>query len=779
MQRKRLGELFIEAGFINRKELSHALDEQKFSKGKLGQILMKRGYITEDNFFELYDDLKIISNIIQVVNKSCNLKEVYGVALDSVLELENVDMVMIYLIDEEKGEAALRAHRNVPGNYVRRAGRVQYPSGVTWRAINSGKIINIEDAQKDPDIDLAGKDLGHHGSLCIPIFIEERVIGVIWFLSYKKRKFNEREISLLSTLVYQIAIAIAKTTYANELRERNRSLNILSTISQTIHQSVDLDHTYKAVLDAIKGLKFTNLMAVYLVEGERDKREAVLQIQNGYPEEYLKRVSTIPYPDGYTWKVIISGETAYYRDASDPSVPLGPTGKALGARALVSIPIKLESGRVKGVIHFSSFEKTSFARQELDFLLSLGSQIGTAIAKAKMFEEMQQRAHELNALYENLKDAQERLIESEKLASLGELISSISHEISNPLTPVIGYTQRLLMQPDLDGRKKQSLDIIHSSAHRVAKIIDKLLLFSKKHEPTREYVDINSILERTIEFRDYQLRLGNIDVIKDLDPELPKTMADPNQLQQVFFNIILNAEQAIDDALGKGQLTVRTRVRQRGIIEISFTDDGPGVPKEILWKIFDPFFTTKSVDRGTGLGLSVSYGIIKGHSGEIYAIGGESGKGATFKIELPILREETIITKKAKIPRISKVGEKRVLVVEDEELINNMIKDILEEEMYKVDLASNGEEALAKINTNSYDVIVCDIKMPQMNGKQFYNEIRTIKNDLADRFIFITGDSSSQTVGFINRTGNRFLEKPFRIEEFKNVFYDVLQHMYI
>jgi CheY-like chemotaxis protein len=254
-------------------------------------------------------------------------------------------------------------------------------------------------------------------------------------------------------------------------------------------------------------------------------------------------------------------------------------------------------------------------------------------------------------------------------------------------------------------------------------------------------------------------------------------MADPNQLQQVFFNIILNAEQAIDDVLGKGQLIIRTRVRQRGIIEISFIDDGPGIPKEILGKIFDPFFTTKAVDVGAGLGLSVSYGIIKGHSGEIYASGGEGGKGTTLKIELPILKEEVIFTKEPKISRIPTVGKKRILVVEDEETINNMIKDILEEERYQVDSASNGEEALAKIEINSYDLIICDIRMPYMDGKLFYNEAIIKKNSLADRFIFITGDPSSQTIDFINQTGNRFLEKPFRIEEFRNVFYAVLSQV--
>jgi CheY-like chemotaxis protein len=250
-------------------------------------------------------------------------------------------------------------------------------------------------------------------------------------------------------------------------------------------------------------------------------------------------------------------------------------------------------------------------------------------------------------------------------------------------------------------------------------------------------------------------------------------MADPNQLQQVFLNIILNAEQAMGKAHGKGQLIVRTRVKKEGVIEISFTDTGPGIPKEIIGKIFDPFFTTKPVGEGTGLGLPVAYGIIKEHGGRIYALS-EEGKGATFIIELPILKEEPAIPKEERIPEIPKVKGKKILVVEDEELIINMIKGVLEEEEHRVDVASNGEEALAKIDTNSYDLIVCDIKMPYINGKQFYNEVKAKNSVFAERFIFITGDPSDETVSFINETGNRFLEKPFQIGEFKNLINDVL-----
>lgn len=182
--------------------------------------------------------------------------------------------------------------------------------------------------------------------------------------------------------------------FFDELKERNKSLSILSEVSRTVHRHVDLKHVYKTILEITNDIKFIDLLSVHLVEGEGDKREAVLQIQHGYPDEYLKKAGRIPYGIGSTWKVITTGEPVFYEDASHPSTPVGPAGKALGQRAILSVPVKSDDETI-GVIHFSSFEKTFFSQHELDFLFSLGSQIGTAIAKAKMCEEMRRREEEL------------------------------------------------------------------------------------------------------------------------------------------------------------------------------------------------------------------------------------------------------------------------------------------------------------------------------------------------------------------------------------------------
>jgi len=553
---------------------------------KIGETIVGRVWsfrdVTEGKQFE--EELRVLNTLMKAVHRFLDLEDVYRVALDMIISTENVDMVMIYLVDKEKKEAVLKAQRNLPEFYIKKAGIIPYPKGITWKVIESGKVLNIKNAQEDPNIGPAGRELGHHSLLGIPIFLNNKVIGVIWFLSYKERKFSEREVRLLS---------------------------------------------------------------------------------------------------------------------------------------------------------------------------ALGDQIALAVARAKMLEE--------------IKTAQEQLIQSEKLASLGQLISSIAHEINNPLTPIIGYSQILLMQPDIDEKRKRSLEVIHSSAQRVVKIIEKLLSFSRKYKPVRTYEDINHLVEQSLEFREYQLKLDNIEIVKDLEPGLPKTMVDPNQIQQVLTNIILNAEQAMSESPGHGQLKVQTGIKKKNTIEISFSDDGPGIPKDVIGKVFDPFFTTKEPGKGTGLGLAVAYGIIKEHGGEIH-VSSREGEGATFVIELPVLEQQVVLEcdKEEKIPKIpNTIKGKRILIVEDEEMIIDLVKGVLGKDDSKVEVARNGKEALGKIDTNDYDLIVCDIKMPIMNGIQLYNEIKTRDPGLAHRFIFITGDPSIETIDFINETGNKVITKPFRIEEFE------------
>jgi two-component system NtrC family sensor kinase len=382
----------------------------------------------------------------------------------------------------------------------------------------------------------------------------------------------------------------------------------------------------------------------------------------------------------------------------------------------------------------------------------------------------------------NEKQLQQQLIQSEKLSAIGELISGIAHELNNPLTGVMGYSQLLQLRKDLDDRAKDNLLKINNLALRCQKIVQNLLSFARKQKPERTLSDINDILEKTVELRSYELQVNNIEISRELDRKLPKTIADAHQLQQVFLNVLTNAEQAMLEAHGKGRLIIRTRTNaQNSHIVTEVIDDGPGIAENYLTRIFDPFFTTKEVGKGTGLGLSISYGMIKEHGGNIYARS-HPGEGATFVIELPIithLQDDTSLAPEL-MPQALQfeklVRGKRILVVDDEKYILDFFIEVFHTLPMQVDTASDGRVAMNKMQSRDYDLIVTDFKMPQMSGRDLFNWIKENRPQLASRVIFVTGDTvSMETRSFFEDNNNLYLAKPFKIEEVKEVIQQTLE----
>ena len=248
---------------------------------------------------------------------------------------------------------------------------------------------------------------------------------------------------------------------------------------------------------------------------------------------------------------------------------------------------------------------------------------------------------------------EEELLLAGRLAAVGELAAGVAHELNNPLAAIQGFAQLLTKSTDLNEATKKDLDTIYREAQRAARITQNLLSFARKHKPEKQLISINEALEKTLELRAYEMKANNIELSGQLQPDLPLTIADFYQVQQVFMNIIINAEQAMVEAHGKGKLVIKTRIVGNSI-QITFTDDGPGISEENLDRIFNPFFTTKEVGKGTGLGLSICYGIVQTHGGRIYAKS-KLGKGATFVVEIPIISEGQAAAERADLVQVKDV----------------------------------------------------------------------------------------------------------------------------
>jgi len=396
-----------------------------------------------------------------------------------------------------------------------------------------------------------------------------------------------------------------------------------------------------------------------------------------------------------------------------------------------------------------------------------------ALVFNQMTENLKNSREQLEATVETLKTTQAQLIQSEKLSGIGEFVAGVAHELNNPLTTVMGFSE-LLKQEDVDPQRSRHLDMIFKSAQRCQKIVQSLLSFARRHRPERKTVCVNSLVEGAVEILQYQLRTSNIEVITRLDPELPQAMVDPHQIQQVFLNIINNARQAMEAHQPKGWIKIISETRWNHVCVI-FQDNGPGISPENLSKIFDPFFTTKEVGKGTGLGLSLCYGIIKEHGGTITPRS-RPGEGATFVIELPIAygAGEPVPAETGPAPEREKIDPhegagKKVLVIDDEEPILQMVRETLTRRGYQVDIAVDGETGLRHLDQGKYDVTLCDWKMPGLNGQQVYERVRSRNRDQSDRIIFITGDMvNERTSRFLEEQNRICLAKPFTFAEFRS-----------
>jgi two-component system cell cycle sensor histidine kinase/response regulator CckA len=289
-------------------------------------------------------------------------------------------------------------------------------------------------------------------------------------------------------------------------------------------------------------------------------------------------------------------------------------------------------------------------------------------------------------------------------------------------------------------------------------------------------VDLNQIVRDTLALRAYEQRVNNIATIEALAAGLPLVFADPHQVQQVLLNLIINGEQAMLGANGRGTLIVRTwHDPERDAVVVEVHDDGPGVPDEVRSKIFDPFFTTKDVGKGTGLGLTVAYAIIEEHGGRLTVESGP-GLGATFRVDLPIGGAALGPASRVEPPTPEAVAiAATALVVEDEAALGAAVAEALSDAGFGVDRAGDGEEALTRVRARAYDLVVCDLKMPRLDGMAFYRAVSGSDPALARRIVFVTGDvAGTDAERFLAESGCRWLAKPFRLKDLLRVARDVV-----
>lgn len=495
--------------------------------------------------------------------------------------------------------------------------------GIVGWVVQNGKIANVPDVRLDPRyIESKGRI---RSELAVPLRSRGRTVGVFNLESTELAAFGEYDEQIFSILAAHISASLERMELYREAIERARRLAALNQIARAIAAPLTLERIFDIVAEEVHRLMphDRTMLALHLPDRGEMELVGVRGVKSGAlgpgtrfrPSETLMRT-----------------ERPLLLEISQADEAIRERLRELGIDSYVAVPIRLE-GEFVAQLNLAWKGSPKLPEGSLDFLSSLGSHLAVVLKNARLYDKLGRSDAALSR-------TQDELIQSAKLAAVGELAAGVAHELNNPLTGILGYTQWVLLElaksnRDGDESMRTRMEKIEREVLRCKEIVQNLLNFSRAQErgaTTMERLSVNAVVDATLHVTDHALEIARVKLVRGLAEDLPPVMGNANQLQQVFTNVVINASKAMP---GGGTLTVETAHDvPAGRVHVRFRDTGHGMSKDVLARIFEPFFTTRSVGEGTGLGLSVSYGLVKAHGGEITAESGE-GKGTTFTVSLP------------------------------------------------------------------------------------------------------------------------------------------------
>jgi two-component system NtrC family sensor kinase len=545
-----------------------------------------------------------------------------------------------------------------------------------------------------------------------------------------------------------------------DIRRRNRALLALNAIGEVLSQAVAIEDGLTAALLKITELFSVSAAAVYLLDESSGvlKRAAAV----GYQSDFARKNSPVQISAGLLDQIRQARATLL--SGALPALP--EEIRELHHREQIQasqVVVLWAKDRIVGILIVGNRDMRGFSTAELNLLSAVGNQIATTIDKSLLLEKTREA-------YDTLRRTQEQLLQSEKMAAVGQLISGVAHELNNPLTAILGYSQLLKSEEFVHARGADYLEKLYKQAQRTHHVVQNLLSFARQQKPHRAPVQVNQILEDTLVLREFDMKLHNIVIHREFDPHLPVTGGDFHQLEQVFLNILNNAVDAIQEKGGSGEIWIRTEGDARNL-RVEITDSGPGVANP--HKIFDPFFTTKPVGKGTGLGLSICYGIVKEHGGEIQ-VRNSPPRGATFSITLPVSHVSPAPSSEPDSRRARAIHA-TVLLVDPEESLLLLEQEVLISGGATAKVARTAEEAIAILSRDSVDMVVSDISLPgQTSTAGLYRWIKDNRPELASRVLLTASNAGDAAAEILRSSGCPVLAKPFPLEELTRAVQSVL-----
>ncbi len=695
--------------------------------------------------------------------------------LSAALELTNSPVGFVSLTDPLTNVLSLSAVKGIPQEqqqFSREVRSEKMRSGVVGWVLQNSESLLCNDPNNDARF---GEKFDDHikieSILITPAIYGDQILGNI-AIANAENGYVQMDQILIENLASLYALGVRRKQAEDETLRHANELAILARVAAAMRTAQNRDDLLAVILEQTNKLFQASGTAV----GVYDAQQNTILIEQSRGDWANWTGKSISASLGVSGQVIVTDqpyknndiqtdELFYYKDLlgeiqSAACVPLTVQGNPIGVLWL-------------GCLH-------PITDEQMNLLISIGDMSAIALNRQSLYQNLQEQ-------FVTLKRTQTRLIQSEKLAAIGELTAGVAHELNNPLTSILLYSE-MLQQRSINTEIRADLQTIASEARRTANIVRGLLDFSRQRVPERNPIQINDVIMSSLKLVGYELKSQGINWNLELSPDIPITMADPHQLQQVFVNLFTNTRHAINSSDEKGLLSIYTKMARQTIaaqgqeyeemILITIEDNGPGINPDILNRIFDPFFTTKPEGEGSGLGLSICHGIISEHGGNIW-VDSELGKGTIFYIELPFIAPvETEWLFDQGPDAEQKTENASVLVIDDEPVVLEIVARIIERDGHLVDAVGNGFKALELLSKSTYDLILCDIYMPKLSGIKFYRLVEQQYPQMLNKIVFTTGDSVSRsTRDFLDDVGAQCLHKPFEKEELLSLVAEMISRV--
>jgi signal transduction histidine kinase/ActR/RegA family two-component response regulator len=587
----------------------------------------------------------------------------------------------------------------------------------------------------------------------VPLNVRQMIIGtMIVCTTDPKKHFQQNETDLLYNFSQQAAIAIGNARLYEDSLEQIKHLTTLYEIGKVLSSTLDLDEVLKKALELLKGFLGYTLCSILFLD--RETNELYIKEVIGRDHLLVKEMRFRVGIDGIVGWVANTGEPVYVPDVSKDSryIP-----GLLGVKSEAAFPLKVRD-QVVGVLNIESIEEGMFDDENLKVLCSFASQVSISIENAQLFSVLKQTLKEL-------KQAQDQIIQAEKLKALGEMASGVAHDFNNVLAVILGNIQLLIHQLDRLSVEeiREQLKIIEQSSKDGAETVRRIQEFTGVRRD-REFISLplNEIVKEVAtitqpRWKDQaQARGIQISLTTQLE-EVPFVFGNASELREVLMNMIFNSVDAMREG---GQITIST-LPQTNWVEVRVSDTGIGMTEEVKKRVFDPFFSTKGVTN-SGLGMSVSYGIIKRHGGEIL-IESELGKGTTFILHLPFSDAEEEAAPEVGVPEKELISA-RILVIDDEDSVRDILSRMLTAKGHRVVSVSGGQEGIEQFKSELFDLVFTDLGMPSVSGWEVGKAVKKINPTVP--VAMITGWGMELSREKMTENGiDMIISKPFNLEQ--------------